>query len=88
MSWIGLVEVRPKRQTLKTIPRLHFFKAASHLVTCGILMCIVRDHVTNVCCLSIEKRNMPFYCSLSHIYWQQRHPFLSSREKAIYRINQ
>lgn len=58
MSWIGMVEVRPTEKTLKTIPRLYSFGAASHLFMCGILLCIVREYVTDVCCLNVEKRNM------------------------------
>lgn len=94
MSCIGMVEVRPKRKTLKPIPRLYFFGAASHLFMCGILMCIVREHATNVCCLNIEKRNMKIQNAFllllkPHLLATKTPiPFLSSKEKVIYHINQ
>lgn len=58
MLWIGMLEGRPREKTLKTIPRLYFFGSASHLFICGVLLCIVREQVTDVCCLDVEKRNM------------------------------
>jgi len=94
MSWIGMVEVGPKRKTLKTIPRLRFFWAASHLFMSGILMCIVREHATDVCCLSIENRNMKIQNAFLLLLKPHQPatktpiPFLSSRENAMYHINQ
>lgn len=89
-----MVEVGPKRKMLKTIPRLNLFGAAFYLFMCGILMCIVREHATKVCCLNIEKRNKKIQNAFllllkPHLLATKTLiPFLSLREKAIYHINQ
>lgn len=89
-----MVEVRPKIKTLKPIPRLYFFGAASHLFMCGILMCIIREYVTNVCCLSIDETNtkilnaFPLLLKPHQLATKTPTPLLSSGEKAIYHINQ
>lgn len=88
MLWIGMVEVKPKRKTLKPVPRLYFFGAASHLSMCGILMCLVREHTTNVC-LNIEKRNMKLQNAFLMLFKPHQLaieapiPFLNSRENAV-----
>lgn len=93
MSWIGMVEAKPKIKTLKPIPTLYFFGVAS-LFMCGILMCIVREYVTNVCYLSVDKTNtkilnaFPLLLKLHQPATKTPTPLLSSKEKAIYHINQ